>query len=62
MNGDEYGDPCAGRGERHPRPSSHLWVPQTLHTPRDLLILVEQATEPVVPSDLVDLVCCPMGW
>jgi hypothetical protein len=38
-----------------------LWVPQTLHTSRDLLILVEQPTEPVVPSDLVDLGCSPMG-
>ena len=28
-----------------------LWVPETLHTSRDLLVLVEQSAEPVVPSD-----------
>ena len=28
-----------------------LWVPETPHTSRDLLILVEQSTEPVAPSD-----------
>jgi hypothetical protein len=30
-----------------------LWVPETPHTSRDLLVLVEQPTEPVVPSDAV---------
>ena len=32
-----------------------LWVPETPHTSRDLLILVEQSTEPVAPSDGVRL-------
>jgi hypothetical protein len=31
---------------------AYLWVPQTPHTSRDLLILVERSTQPVVPSDL----------
>jgi len=38
-----------------------VWVPQTLHTSRDLLILVEKSTEQVLSSDLVDLGCCPVG-
>ena len=28
-----------------------VWVPETPHTSRDVLILVEQSTEPVAPSD-----------
>jgi hypothetical protein len=28
-----------------------VWVPETLHTSRDLLILVEQSTESVAPLD-----------
>ena len=32
-----------------------VWVPETPHTSRDLLILVEQSTEPVAPSDGVRL-------
>jgi hypothetical protein len=31
--------------------SALLWVPETPRTSRDLLILVEQSTEPVAPSD-----------
>jgi hypothetical protein len=34
-----------------PDADSALWVPETPHTSCDLLILVEQSTEPVVPSD-----------
>jgi hypothetical protein len=34
-----------------------LWVPATLSTLCDLLIFVEDAAEPVVSLDLVDL-----GW
>ena len=30
-------------------------VPETPHTSRDVLILVEQSTEPVAPADRVDL-------
>jgi hypothetical protein len=36
-------------------------VPETPHTSRDLLILVEQSTEPVVPSDGVRLARCRLG-
>ena len=36
------------------RMARNLWVPQTPHTSCDLLILVEQSTEPVAPSDA----CC----
>ena len=32
-----------------------VWVPQTLHTSCDLLILVNQSTKPVAESDVVDL-------
>ena len=32
-----------------------LWVPETPHTSRDLLILVEQPTESVASSDFIDL-------
>jgi hypothetical protein len=35
---------------------SCLWVPETLHTSRDLLILVEQSTESVAPLDGVRIV------
>ena len=38
-----------------------LWVPETPHTSRDLLILVEQSTEPVAPSDGVRLARRPLG-
>src|SRR6478752_7189723 len=38
-----------------------LWVPETPHTSRDLLILVEQPTEPVAPSDSVRLVRRGLG-
>ena len=34
---------------------SGLWVPETPHTSRGLLILVEQSAEPVAPSDGVRL-------
>jgi hypothetical protein len=44
-----------------PTSSMSLWVPQTPHTSRDLLILVEKPTEQVMASDLVDLGCCPVG-
>jgi hypothetical protein len=36
------------------RVATDLWVPETPHTLRDLLILGEQATEPVAPWDA----CC----
>ena len=32
-----------------------MWVPETPHTSRDLLILVKQSTEPVPPLDSVRL-------
>ena len=32
-----------------------LWVPETPHMSRDLLIFVEQSAEPVAPSDGVRL-------
>jgi hypothetical protein len=38
-----------------------LWVPETPHTSRDLLILVEQSTEPVAPSDGVRLARGALG-
>ena len=38
-----------------------LWVPETLHTSCDLLILVDQPAEPVASSDVVDLGCCAVG-
>ena len=38
-----------------------LWVPETPHTSCDLLILVEQSTEPVAPSDGVCLARRPLG-
>jgi putative transposase len=37
------------------------WVPETPHTSRDLLILVEQSTEPVAPSDSVRVACRRLG-
>jgi hypothetical protein len=36
-------------------------VPETPHTSSDLLILVEQSTEPVAPSDSVRLARRPLG-
>ena len=36
---------------------SALWVPETLRTLCDVLILVDQSAEPVVSSDVVD-----RGW
>jgi len=45
---------------RSPRLSG-LWVPETLRASRDLLILVEQSTEPVVPLDGVRMACRPLG-
>jgi hypothetical protein len=47
--------------ERVPARGAALWVPETLHTSRDLLILVEQSAEPVPPSDGVHLACCAAG-
>ena len=38
-----------------------VWVPETPHTSRDLLILVKQSTEPVAPLDSVRLACRPPG-
>jgi hypothetical protein len=38
-----------------------LWVPETLHTSCDLLILVNQPAEPGVSSDVVGLGCCAVG-
>jgi hypothetical protein len=32
-----------------------LWVPETPHMSRDLLVLVEKSSEPVAPSDGVRL-------
>jgi hypothetical protein len=39
----------------------HLWVPETLHTSRDLLVLVEQSAEPFAPSDRVRIAPRPPG-
>ena len=36
---------------------TRLWVPETLRTLCDVLILVDQSAEPVVASDVVD-----SGW
>ena len=36
-------------------PTTDWWVPETQRTLCDLLILLEQPTEPVRPSDVVDL-------
>jgi hypothetical protein len=44
----------------HPQPIYSLWVPETPRTSRDLLILVEQSTEPVPSSDGVRLGRRPM--
>jgi hypothetical protein len=38
-----------------------VWVPETLHRSRDLLILVEQSTEPVAPLDGVRIVRRRLG-
>jgi hypothetical protein len=38
-----------------------LWVPETRCTSRDLLILVEQAAEPVSSSDGAGLDSCALG-
>jgi hypothetical protein len=48
---------------KRPRTSGRysVWVPQTPHTSRDLLILVEKSTEQVLSSDLVDLGFRPVG-
>ena len=42
-----------------PRPTyvPTLWVPETLRTLCDVLILVDQSAEPIVSSDVVD-----RGW
>jgi hypothetical protein len=40
---------------------SWLWVPETLHRSRHLLILVEQSIEPVKASDVVRLACLGVG-
>jgi hypothetical protein len=37
-----------------------LWVPETRHISRDLLILVDQSAEAVAEADVVDLGCCPV--
>jgi hypothetical protein len=41
--------------------ATRLWVPETLLTSRDLPILVEQSTEPVVPLDGVRILRRPSG-
>jgi hypothetical protein len=38
-----------------------LWVPETLRTSHDLLIFVDQSTDLVASSDVVDLGCCAVG-
>jgi hypothetical protein len=38
-----------------------VWVPETLHAPCDLLILVDQSPEPVASPNVVDLGCCVVG-
>ena len=38
-----------------------LWVPETLHTSCDLVILVNQPTEPGASSNVVGLGCCAVG-
>jgi hypothetical protein len=38
-----------------------VWVPATLSTSRDLPIFVEDAAEPVVSFDLVNLGRCAVG-
>jgi hypothetical protein len=38
-----------------------LWVPETPHTSRDLLIFVEQSAEPVSPLNGVRVARCPRG-
>ena len=38
-----------------------VWVPETLRTSRDLLIFVDQSTDLVASSDVVDLGCCAVG-
>jgi hypothetical protein len=57
--------PGAGRVEAHDRHVDALergvWVPETSHTSRDLLVLVEQSTEPVPPSDGVRIARRPLG-
>jgi hypothetical protein len=40
---------------------STLWVPETRCTSRDLLILVEQAAEPVSSSEGAGLDSCALG-
>ena len=40
---------------------ARLWVPETLHTSRDLLIFVEESTEPVASADVADLGCGALG-
>jgi hypothetical protein len=42
-------------------PRLKVWVPETPHTSRDLLILVDEPAEAVVSFDLVDLGCCATG-
>jgi len=38
-----------------------LWVPETLHMSRDLLILLEQSTEPVAALDTCSRARRPLG-
>jgi hypothetical protein len=57
--------PSAGRNAAADR-AARLWVPETLHTSCDLLILVEQSAEPAwrasqIPAMLLDrLVLCAL--
>jgi hypothetical protein len=39
----------SSEGDHGAAPEFAVWVPETPHTSRDLLVLVEQPTEPVVP-------------
>ena len=41
--------------------ASALWVPETPHTSGDLLIFVDQSTEPVSPLNGVRVARCPLG-
>jgi hypothetical protein len=54
-------DAVANVYERVGARNSALWVPETLHTSRDLLIFVDQSTDLVASSDVVDLGCCAVG-
>ena len=56
----DQGDRCVALADLLER-ALPVWVPESLHTARDLLIFVDQSTDLVASSDVVDLGSCAVG-